>query len=379
MASRGSIPKVMEMAGIEMLSPEAGIPVIRRELIAGGTQGEVVIGQGLGVLMKEWDDTGGLAISAGEIFSENPSRNLGPVCGKISTAGIFSPLIVETTLDPKLQPFLHDHQIEGTPVLPGVMGIEAFAEAALCLLPGWNIEAIENVDFLAPFKFYRNEQRTLTVETMIHPQGETVVADCQLIGHRPLSNQKDPQTTVHFTGRVRLTKQISHNPPSAALGPLAGSLVEADAIYRLYFHGPAYQVVERAWWDGKRVVALMSQQLPNNHYPAGLPTIAAPRLIELCFQAAGIWEMGVQSRMGLPRHVASVAMLGMPELAKGRLYAVVTPNPDLGSFDAEVVDLAGNRYLRLDDYRTVSLPEAVDPERRKAFQALLSAKAVAVA
>ena len=36
----------------------------------------------------------------------------------------------ETTLDPTTEPFLHDHQIEGTPVLPGVMGIEAFAEAA---------------------------------------------------------------------------------------------------------------------------------------------------------------------------------------------------------------------------------------------------------
>ena len=64
-------------------------------------------------------------------------------------------LTIETTLDPAMQPFLHDHQIEGKPVLPGVMGIEAFAEAALCMLPGWHVEAIEDVNFLAPFKFYR--------------------------------------------------------------------------------------------------------------------------------------------------------------------------------------------------------------------------------
>src|SRR5581483_10933819 len=36
MASRGSIPKIMEAAGIEMLPPESAIPVIRRELTAGG-------------------------------------------------------------------------------------------------------------------------------------------------------------------------------------------------------------------------------------------------------------------------------------------------------------------------------------------------------
>ena len=51
-------------------------------------------------------------------------------------------MTIETTLDPEAQPFLHDHQIDGTPVLPGVMGIEAFAEAALCMLPGWQCQRL---------------------------------------------------------------------------------------------------------------------------------------------------------------------------------------------------------------------------------------------
>ena len=69
---------------------------------------------------------------------------------------------------PAVQPFLYDHQIDGTPVLPGVMGIEAFAEAALCVLPGWQVEAVEDVNFLAPFKFYRSEPRTMTIEAEFH-------------------------------------------------------------------------------------------------------------------------------------------------------------------------------------------------------------------
>ena len=121
--------------------------------------------------------------------------------------GLYNGLTMETTLDPTIQPFLHDHRIDGTPVLPGVMGIEAFAEAALCLLPGWHIEAIEEVNFLAPFKFYRKEPRTVTVEAAIYPQGDNLVADCRLIGQRSLPNQAEPQETTHFTARVRLTKQ----------------------------------------------------------------------------------------------------------------------------------------------------------------------------
>ena len=55
MATRGSIPKMMEAAGIDMLPPEAGIPLIRRELTTGATRGEIVIGQRLGVLLNEFD------------------------------------------------------------------------------------------------------------------------------------------------------------------------------------------------------------------------------------------------------------------------------------------------------------------------------------
>src|ERR1700757_1221598 len=96
--------------------------------------------------------------------------------------GIYSGLTIETTLDPKTQPFLHDHQIDGTPVLPGVMGIEAFAEAAQQLLPDWHISAVENIDFLAPFKFYKHEPRALTIEATLRQEKSDLVADCRLIG-----------------------------------------------------------------------------------------------------------------------------------------------------------------------------------------------------
>jgi acyl transferase domain-containing protein/NAD(P)-dependent dehydrogenase (short-subunit alcohol dehydrogenase family) len=376
MATRGSIPKMMELAGIDMLPPEAGIPLIRRELTAGGTRGEIVVGQRLGALLNEWDASGGLDTTA-EASVEPGLPVHGPMIGKVASMGLYSPLTIETTLDPKLQPFLHDHQIDGTAVLPGVMGIEAFAEAAACLVPGWQVEALEDVNFLAPFKFYRNQSRPVTIEAVFHAHPEALLADCRLLGRRQLPNQAEPQVTTHFTARVRLTKSVRALVTVPALGTPQGHIVEAADIYRLYFHGPAYQVIERAWWDGKRMVGLMAKDLRNNHYPPELPTLAAPRLIELCFQTAGIWEMGTQGRMGLPLHIDRVSLLSAPEQADGRLYTVVTPNPSSGSFDAEIVDAKGKRYLQLSGYRTVEMPNAVDAERLRALQAAMSLEAVA--
>jgi acyl transferase domain-containing protein len=363
MATRGSIPEMMARAGIDMLPPEEGIPWIRRELTAGGTRGEVVVAGGLGIMLNEWDSTGGLDISA--IFPQ------GPMLGKIAGVSLQGALTVETTLDPAIQPFLHDHRIEGKPVLPGVMGIEAFAETALCMLPGWHVEAIEDVNFLAPFKFYRSEARTVTIEAVFRPQGQSVVADCRLNGSRSLPGQAEPQVTTHFTARVRLTKERPEMVSAPALGELTGSPVEAADIYRVFFHGPAYQVLERAWLDENQTVGQFSARLPVNHYPPESPLAMAPRLVELCFQTAALREVAGQGRIGLPLHVDRVCSYQPPDLAEGPLYAVVTPNPHEDSFDAEVVDAAGNCYVRLRGYKMVAHPDAVDVEPLRAIDAAL--------
>jgi acyl transferase domain-containing protein/acyl carrier protein len=366
MATRGSIPKMMELAGIDMIPPEAGIPMIRRELTAGATRGEIVVGQRLGILTSEWDATGGLDTTA----ASNTNRLQGPMIGKVTGAGLHSAgLIIEATLDPNIQPFLYDHQIEGTPVLPGVMGVEAFVEAALWMLPGWHAEAIEDVNFLAPHKFYRNEPRTLTTEATFYAQGDSIIADCRLIGRRSLPNQKDPQVATHFTARVRLTRKPPQAVTVAAPGAPQGKIIEAADIYRIYFHGPAYQVIGRAWRDGKQMIGQLAKGLPSNHQPSEWPAVTAPRLIELCFQTAGLLEMAGEGRFGLPQHLDRVCVWSAPGLADAQLYAVVTPSAE-GRFDAEVVDARGTRYVQLSGYHTVALANKIEGEALKALQAV---------
>ncbi|MGA2113600.1 MAG: SDR family NAD(P)-dependent oxidoreductase [Bryobacteraceae bacterium] len=351
MAMRGSIPKVMEAAGIEMLPPEAGVPWIRRELTAGAWRGEVVAAGRLGALLEPWDATGGLELSA---------LALGPMLGGTAHVGLNGGLTLETLLDPAVQAFLNDHRIEGTPVLPGVMGIEGFAEAALSIAPGWQVEAVEDVEFLAPFKFYRDEPRPVTVEARFHPDGGGLVADCQLTGRRILANQSEARVETHFTGRVRLSRQRPASTGGPVPGLPHGSTIDADAIYRVYFHGPAYRVLKRAWWDEYGAVGELAADLPANHHPDDRPLAIAPRLIELCFQTAGIWEMAVKHSMGLPRRVNRVSLYRMPEAAAGPLFAVVTADAVTGGFDAYVVDQTGIPYLHVDGYRTVAFREDVD-------------------
>ncbi len=362
MATRGSIPRIMEMAGIDMLPPEAGVPTIRRELTYGGTRGELVVGLRLGILTQEFDPSGGLdtaKVAALLAARERPALMLGTV----TAAKLYGGLELETTLDPQVQPFLFDHQIDGVPVLPGVMGTEAFAELATLLAPGYQVAALEET-FHSPFKFYRHQSRTLYLSATARPD-----SDGTLLVHTALRSITQPPrpelpatVNLHFTAVVRLTNAALGVPTVEFTAPTNEALpYTAERIYKTYFHGPAYQVLERAGVEGERVIGLMSDHLPPNSNPADALSLMAPRLIELCFQTAGIWEMTTQHVMALPLGIGSVTVYRQPESAAGqRLYALVTARDAGAAFDAQVVDTAGNVYLQLTGYRTVQLPGSVE-------------------
>jgi hypothetical protein len=278
---------------------------------------------------------------------------------KIKGMGLYSGLTIETGLDPEKQPFLYDHRIAGTPVLPGVMGIEALAETAQSLFPDLHPVAISDIQFSAPFKFYRNEPRTVILYGNFMQAKGDVIAVCRLEGARKLHGQEKPQVTTHFTARVRLSAKT---PAAKTMKtPVRGKKkdVKKEAIYKLYFHGPAYQVLASSWRSGKKVVGKFAKSLPANHLPETNSVLAMSRLIELCFQTAGIWEMGKSERLGLPYAIDEVQVLRQSDDSKGSFTAIVTPLAD-GSFDGSIVDSKGNVCIVLRGYRTMALPEAID-------------------
>ena len=351
MAARGSIPAIMKQAGIDMLPPEAGIPITRRELIA-GTRAELIVGQKLGIMVQDFAPEGGLVVEA--------LKPEGIMTGKVTGLSLYDGLTVETELDPARQPFLYDHQIDAVPVLPGVMGVEAMAETAKLLFPNLHIAAIENVSFLAPFKFYRNQPRVVTVQAVYSMDGDDVIANCRLTGSRKLHGLEEAEIMTHFTGRVRLTAKA----PKAGKGiaPVIDAAEKASSvdIYKVYFHGPAYQVIDSAWRSGNQIFARFAENLPPNHDPENLPLLVAPRLMELCFQAASLVGLTEQSRLGLPGGLCEMKIGAQP---KGAVYAVVgksVDNSDL--YDISIADAKGKVYMTISGYRTIDLPAPVSEE-----------------
>ncbi len=352
MATRGSIPKIMEMAGIEMLPPTAGIPTTRRELVAGGYVGEVLVGGALGMLVDEWDETGGLAENVTQNDSDAES---GLLVGAVKAAKVYGGWQVETTLNPREQPFLYDHALEGTPLLPGVMGTEAFAELAQTLAPEMHVTAIIAEDFHAPFKFYRREPQTLILSGTAVPDGDDILVMTALHSRRELKT--GVQEKLHFTATVRMSMGAPVVEPVAFTLPKSLE-IGAQAIYNIYFHGPAYQVLEAVQVNGNKAIGLLASDLPPHTNPAGMREWMAPRLVELCFQTAGVWQIRTQGVMALPLAIGSVTAYKQESESNGRLYALVEAVND-DAFNAKVINETGQVYVTLSGYRTVTLPGTV--------------------
>jgi hypothetical protein len=207
------------------------------------------------------------------------------------------------------------------------------------------------------------------VTAVLRPAGDTIVADCRLTGARSLPGQAEPQVTLHFTARVCLGREPRREEVLASCPAEPESELGPEEIYRTYFHGPAFRVVEKAWRSNGDAVGLFSASLPPDHDPAAGATLVTPRLIELCFQTAGLLEMGTRGTMGLPQHVERVRLLRVPD-EKRRLFALVHP---VGTgFEARVVDEAGHVCLTLDGYRTAELPAALNEKSLEALRAVMA-------
>jgi malonyl CoA-acyl carrier protein transacylase len=370
MASRGSIPRIMKMAGIDMLAPQEAAPQVFKELNA-GSNGEVILAGSLGVLTQGDDpqaalqiDLANQALTAGKPIHVMLSR----VTGLSLTDGI----ILEADLDPQQQPFLYDHALNGTPVLPGVMGIEGFSVAArhiasiLAAKEGsYQVARLEDIHFMAPFKFYRNEPRRVTWKANVFRNEDGLVGRVQLESRRTIRGQANDERVQHFSGKVYLspTKEDLHASPHSAPHWQDQLVVSREDIYKLYFHGPAFQVLDGVARDGDHILGKMH---------IGLPQITAekqeflslPQLVELCLQTAGVYEVGQTGVLALPSSIGSLTLYERP-LESVELFAEVRPHKTVDGqycFDASVVDANGNRYLEISEYRTAPLPYTADQQ-----------------
>jgi NAD(P)-dependent dehydrogenase (short-subunit alcohol dehydrogenase family)/acyl carrier protein len=377
MASRGSIPRLMEHFGIEMIHPNQAAPMVLQEL-ASGRNGEVVIAGSLGQMeSSEVEKCGFDFPKADEALRKAGSMH--KMFSHLVGCNKVNGIRLEATLNPDDLPYLRDHAINGVPVLPGVIGIQGFSTAAKHVASvlasgkkGFEVGRLEDIQFLAPFKFYDNKPRTIIWTALPLLEGEDLVVKVTLESDiRRVDGRIDH--TLHFSGLVYLAEnqpveKTDANPPTWG----KKKAVSAEDIYRLYFHGPSFQVLDAAQSYRSNILGRLKKDLLIDA-SGKLGPLSTPLLIELCFQTAGLWEAGATGTLALPASVGKLTVYPRP-MNGVPIYAEVKPRECGGklAFDARVLDSKGNVFVEVEDYRTSPLPFPAEESQVEPMKVLVT-------
>jgi hypothetical protein len=302
----------------------------------------------------------------------------------LSRASAFSlqdGIILEAELDPSQEAFLKDHSMNGIPLLPGVMGIEGFSVAAQHIAStlgaakgGFHISRLENIQFLTPFKFYRNEARRITWKAQVVYEQDGLVAYVTLESDLARVNNRSDHM-LHFSGEVHLIPANTplEKPKSKAPHWNGSYTLQAEDIYKLYFHGPAFQVLEGVQKNGETVLGKLNKQIPPL-MESDKKLVSVPILVELCLQTAGVWDIGKDGSLSLPQSIGALRLF--ENKVNGlAIFAEVQPVTDDNGkryFNARVIDSKGQIYLEIDQYRTSPLPYGVEKELLTPIETLIN-------
>ncbi|MFA5162350.1 MAG: SDR family NAD(P)-dependent oxidoreductase [Elusimicrobiales bacterium] len=355
MAVRPGVEAFLKSQGMVFLQPQEGMQTLIDEIIHGDVP-EIVLSASLGKL--DWDGQVKSPLT-GETSGPAPSAPPAASGGmhfveRIAMVEEGRSLLAEKEFSLEKDPYLADHSIDGTPYVPGVMGIETFMEAAAALA-GKPSAGLEDVHFSLPIKLLRNRPQGVRVSAsktgaqaemfiesdFVNPQGEKMGAPRRHFSARTL-------------GAFETVFKDAQRPQPALRPPSA----DKAAIYKLYFHGPSFQVLESVISVTADSVTARYRRPATPVWPGEVKLCAFPLLIEAAFQACGFRDLTVDNRMALPDYVGKLRVYAQqsdaPETLDVHCRFKGKDQQGKSVYDACVCDKDGNIWIELQDYRMIA-------------------------
>ena len=250
-------------------------------------------------------------------------------------------------LDPA-SPGLDHHRAGGHPLFGTSLGTTALTRAARERWPG--VDRAEQIGVHEPYILHEPGPHRIAIEF----DAEASDALGWFVDGRVIRAHPAQPEMLLFDARFRRTGLEAHavRCPAPA-GQEAGGIAGAD-VYRVFFPGPAFQVIDAARLHGATLVSRLSAG------PVLIPSQA--RLTEFAMQSAGLLELATSSRRMIPHRIGSISPLpGDAAPPAGPLFAIARAAHEPGAIDIDVIDAAGAPVLTLARYETVELPFPAEP------------------
>ncbi len=254
--------------------------------------------------------------------------------------------------------FLKDHSINGTPYVPGVIGIESFAEAAKVL--GQNIKGFQDVHFSLPIKLLRLRDQEVMIKAKNEQSLISFTLESDFISSRGIKmgstrRHFDAKGLTHYESNwqnVKDTIDFDNLIKSAS-----NYRFKQEEIYQGMFHGPSFKVLDGIIQaDGDQVLSVYQKPQVPLFDDGEKDLLACPLLIEAAFQTCGYRDILVENRITLPDYIGTIA-LNFTDKPKDNLFVLAQytgKNIEGKSiFNAFVFDETGKLWVELSEYQMI--------------------------
>ena len=379
MGVRAGVETFLKSNGVDFVDPEDGMQIFLDEIVYGDVP-EIVLTGSLGRL--DWDHQ--LRFEMDEIVPEGAhaapqggnDRGQGgaaPVTpasaaaqpdpaqathflGQVGTLAKNQELHAEKEFNLQSDPYLADHAIEGTPYVPGVMGIETFVETATAL-GGTVPQGLKDVHFYLPIKLLRNRPQAVRVIGKEENGDISMEIESDFINSKGV---KMGNTRRHFTAHALQSGFVStwnEVKDQIHLDVNAAPQITKEEIYKKYFHGPSFQVLGGILRADKDSSLAVYNTTPRPQWNDGAKTLLAnPMLIEAAFQCCGFRDMAIDNKMTLPDGIKELAVFKREVPPQklylyGRFKGLTADGKTL--HDAYVFDDQGQVWLEIHGYQAI--------------------------
>ncbi|MCX5785134.1 MAG: SDR family NAD(P)-dependent oxidoreductase, partial [Elusimicrobia bacterium] len=348
MAIRPGVEAFLKSQEMDFLYPEEGMNAVADELVYGRVP-EIVLSGSLGKL--DWDKQ----LEFAPDFPKGGSSGLHFV-EKIQSCAKGSSLAAAKEFSLAHDPYLADHSINGTPYVPGVMGLETFAEAA-ATVSGAAPQALKNVHFTVPIKLLRDKPVEAIIKAEAAGAGFELKIESEFVNAKGI---KMGNARTHFTAEAGARSKSAWEALEKPELPKARKyIVTGETIYKTYFHGPSFQVLAGFLSIEKESVLAVFKRPEAPLWKTAHPKlIFHPMVIEAMFQACGYRDVHFERKITLPDAVGEVTVYdnNAHDPAELYIYGLYKGADEDGKtlYDAYAFDAGFNLLAEIKSYRMIA-------------------------
>jgi malonyl CoA-acyl carrier protein transacylase len=247
--------------------------------------------------------------------------------------------------------YMADHSINGTPLLPGVMGLEIFAETVAAYTGNLPLK-LKSVGFKLPVKLIKNKPVDLDISA--------VRDDKNIIRMKISSDFINPKgvkmgdTREHFFAEFDFSSVSFKSLELPKIKDKFKYKSDKETIYKTYFHGPSFQVLDGIISvDRNSVVGVFKKPMARLLGDKDFKYYFHPMIIEAMFQTSGWRDLYMDNKMTLPDSINEVSISDNNEdPEKLFTYSVFKGLNNYGKsvYDAWAFDENGRIYAEILDY-----------------------------